>query len=204
VGRHAEGVGGTVTGLHGAALQPLATGDGIVGGQTTPGTAGCLVRPLAPRGADGRENRLGDGGADPVDGHEVHARHPEEGRAGGVGRGVHAVRMGLAGRWGRARGPGCCGGRCATRLHDREAACDRRVACAAWGGGAIAERQGVREDKERRRTPSAGQRVGPRVALLLAAGVPQGRAGTRGALARANGADDTWPRGARHLAERVG
>jgi hypothetical protein len=68
------------------------------------------------------------------------------------------------------------------------------------GGGEIAQRQGVLQDKEMRRTPGAGQGAGDLVALLLAAGIPQGHQGVRVALARANGADDTWPRGARHSA----
>ena len=54
LGRHAEGLGGTVAGFHRAVFQHLAAGDLIFGGQTKQGTEVFLVRPLAHIGADFR------------------------------------------------------------------------------------------------------------------------------------------------------
>jgi hypothetical protein len=139
-----------------------------------------------------------------MDGHEVHARHTEEGRAGGVSRGVLTVSMGRAWRGGRPRGQGCCGARFDTRVHDREGACDLGVACAQLGGVAIAQCEGLLKDKAMRLTPGAGQRLGHLVSILVAAVVPHGCEGTRVALARDHGADDPLPRGACHIAARLG
>src|SRR5262249_3612323 len=78
---------------------------------------------------------------------------------------------------------------------------DLGVACAELGGVEITQRQGLLQDKARLRTLGAGQGAGALGALLLAAVMPQGRAGARVALARDHGADDPLPRGARHIAE---
>jgi hypothetical protein len=59
----------------------------MFGRQTTPRTAGLLIRPLAPISAHGGEHRWGEGGPAPGDGPQVHARHPEAVRGGRLGLG---------------------------------------------------------------------------------------------------------------------
>ena len=161
-----------------------------------------VVWPLAHIGADFRQNRLGDGGADAVDGHQVHASDTEDVRAGVASRGFLLWECGLRGGVGDS-GQGRFGGGFEARFNDGEGVFDLGVACAELGGGEIEQRQGLLEDKEMLLTPGAGQRQGDLIYILLAAGIPQGREGARVALARDNGAEDTLPSGTRHIAERL-
>ena len=109
--RHAAGWRGTVAMLHGAALEPCAAGEVMLGGHAQPGAAGCVIRPLAPIRADlAATHGLRQRSAEAVPGHEVHPGDAEDVRAGVDRRGVLAVRMGLATRWrGSPAGRGAAG-----------------------------------------------------------------------------------------------
>lgn len=160
-----------------------------------------VVGPFAHIGADFRQDRLGDGGADSVDGDQVHARNAAEMGTGVASWGILAVGMWLAARWGGAREPQRLRGWCETRFHDGKGVFDRGVAFAELGGVEIKQRQGLLQDQEMLLTPGAGQGSSELVAILLAAGISQGSEGARITLARDHGAHDPWPRGARHIAE---
>ena len=159
--RHAgAGLGGTVPMLHGPAPAHCATGDGIRRGQPSPGAKVCVIGPRAHVGANLSQNRLRHGIAHPMDGHEVHARDAEEVGTGVALGSVLAVRVGLATRregGGRAAGRR---GRRNARLDHGEDACNLRVAGAALRRVALAQCQGLCEDKDGLLAPRAGQRAG--------------------------------------------
>ena len=162
-------------------------------------------RPLAPIGADRGQEGLGDGIAAAVHGHEVHARHPEDMRAGVARRRVLAVGVRRA-PWG-ARG--CCGGgglggERAARRAPRESLCAVCSALAQLGGGAIAAGERVLEDTAMRLAPGARQRQRDCVRRLLAARVAEGGERVRVARTGDDGAEDARPGVPRDIAERLG
>ena len=104
---HPESWGGPVAIFHGTAFEALAAGEGIRGGEAEPGATGFVIGPRVPIGANLGQQRLRQGRAEPMDGHEVHARDAEEVRAGVPLRGVFTVRLGVTTwRRGRTCGPG--------------------------------------------------------------------------------------------------
>ena len=116
-----------------------------------------VVWPFAHISTDFRQNRLGDGGADAVDGDQVHTRHPENMRPGVASWGVLAVGMRLPWRCGGARRWGLLGGGFEARFNDGEGAFNLGVTCAELGGIEIKQCQGLLQNKEMLLTPGAGE-----------------------------------------------
>lgn len=170
LGRHAEGLCGTVTMLHGAALEHLATGDVMLGSEAQPRAEVLVIGPLAHVRADLGSDGLRPGIAHAVHGHERHTGNAQEMSAGVPFGGILAVRVGLATRGrGRLWQEGRMEGGLKARLDDRKGAFDLRGARADLDRVGIEERERLPEDKQVLCPPSPGEGPCHRSGLLLAA-----------------------------------
>ena len=105
---------------------------------------------------------------------------------------------------GPSRGPATGGGGLEARLDHGTGVRDLRIALADLGGGTITQGEGLREDEQMFRTPSARQRQRDCIRLLFATIVPQRGQTTRVTLARDKSADDALAGDACDSAQRLG